>query len=108
MSIPCPSCGAALSPKAFDCPACGHPLRKPRRGVFGTLVKWTLILFNIGMLLLVGSYLAEVGAMMDGMSEAEQQGAAIGGTLGVGLLLAFWVMGDVILGLIVMLTRPRR
>lgn len=108
MSIPCPSCGATVSPKAFDCPACGHPLRKPRRGVFGTLAKWLLILFNLLMLWAAISGLADLGRTMDGMSEAEQQGAAIGGTIGFGLLLMFWVMGDVILGLIVILTRPRR
>lgn len=33
----CPSCGKDVSPKAFDCPHCGHPLRKPKRGFFGKL-----------------------------------------------------------------------
>lgn len=41
-------------------------------------------------------------------SEAEQAAAAIGATLGTGMLLSIWVSGDIILGLFVLFTRPSR
>ena len=54
--ITCRSCGNNVSKKAFDCPHCGHPLRKPRRGFFGVIFKWSLILFNLWMLAWLISY----------------------------------------------------
>jgi hypothetical protein len=49
--------------------------------------------------------------MLGGMEthgSAEQAGQAIGGTIGSGVILFFWVAGAVILGLIAMLTRGRK
>lgn len=106
---PCPSCGTAVSRRAFDCPSCGHPIRKARRGPFGILVKWLFIAFNILMLILLFGYLVSSGEVMNDLTtEAEQAGAAIGATLGTGMLLVIWVLGDVILGLATLLSRPRR
>ncbi|MEM7734036.1 MAG: zinc ribbon domain-containing protein [Pseudomonadota bacterium] len=108
-AINCPSCGNQVSPKAFDCPQCGHPLRKPKRGFFGKIFKWSLILFNILMIVWMVSYLGTIGSHLDGAtSEAEEAGMAIGGTIGVGMILVFWVLGDIILGLATLLTRPSR
>ena len=105
----CPSCTKEISPKAFDCPHCGHPLRKPRRGFFGVIFKWLLILFNIAMIIWLFTYFASLGELMDQTSgEAEQAGAAIGATLGTGFLLFIWVIGDIILGLATLLTRPSK
>lgn len=105
----CGSCARTVSPKAYDCPSCGHPLRKPRRGFFGFLFKWTFILFNILMLVWVFGAAASVSELSDGLTtDAERAGAAIGGTLGFGLILTLWVMGDIILGLLVLFTRPRK
>lgn len=105
----CPSCDGKISSKAFDCPHCGHPLRKAKRGFFGKIFKWLLIIFNLAMVAWLYFYLVEVGALVDGSgSEAEQTGAAIGGTIGTGLLLTVWVLGNVIFGLPTLLTRPRK
>ena len=105
----CPSCGNDISAKAFDCPNCGHPIRKPKRGLFGKLFKWTLILFNILMVAWLLSYFNVIGEQMSSAaSDAEQAGTAIGGTLGVGMILSVWVIGDIILGLAALLTRPKR
>lgn len=94
---------------AFDCPACGHPLRKAKRGLFGKIFKWLLIAFNVLMLVWLFSYMATIGEHIEGAaSSAEETGAAIGGTIGVGMLLTFWVLGDIILGLAALLTRPKR
>jgi len=108
MTISCPSCKQDISEKAFDCPRCGHPMRKPRRGFFGTLFKWTLIAFNLLMIAWLVSYFATFSSTMEGASEAEQTGAAIGGTIGLGIIMTFWVLGDIILGLATVLTRPSK
>ncbi|NSY36844.1 hypothetical protein [Leisingera sp. ANG59] len=105
----CPSCDGNVSLKAFDCPSCGHPLRKPKRGFFGKIFKWLLILFNVLMVIWLFSYLGQIGEMMDGTaSEAEKAGAAIGGSIGTGFILTVWVIGDIILGLVTLLTRPSK
>lgn len=44
---------------------------------------------------------------MDVMSEAERAGATIGTGIGVALILGIWLIGDVILGLFVLFTRPK-
>jgi hypothetical protein len=77
-----------------------------KRGFFGKLFKILFIIFNILMLAWVVSYWATVGQHVGAAgSEAAKAGAAIGATLGTGMLLFFWVAGAVILGLITMLTR---
>ncbi len=61
------------------------------------------------MVIWLFSYFAEIGELIGNtQSEAEQAGAAIGATLGTGMLLGFWVVGDIILGLLVLLTRPSK
>lgn len=105
----CPSCGKPVSPKAYDCPTCGHPLRKPRRSLFGKLAKWSLIGFNLLMVIWLVSYLATLGEIAnDAQSDAERAGTAIGGTIGIGAILVLWALGDIILGLVVLLTRPSK
>lgn len=105
----CPACGKTVSPKAFDCPHCGHPLRKPKRGFFGKIFKWSLIVFNLLMLAwLIGGSMAATDVANTAGSEAERAGAAIGTALGVGMILTLWVLGDIILGLATLLTRPSK
>lgn len=105
----CPSCDAQISRGAYDCPSCGHPIRKPKRGFFGKLFKWSLILFNVLMVIWLVAYAGELAELSGATtSDAEQAGLAIGGTLGVGMLLVIWVIGDIILGLATLLTRPSK
>jgi hypothetical protein len=105
----CASCNGKVSTKAYDCPHCGHPIRKPKRGFFGFIFKWLLIIFNLLMIAWLLSYWSKLGEMTSStMSSAEQAGAAIGGTLGTGLLFGIWVVGDIILGLATLLTRARK
>jgi hypothetical protein len=105
----CPSCAAQISPKAYDCPGCGHPIRKPKRGPIGFVFKWLFIAFNLIMLAWMLTGLIGAGEVIEtAQSDAERAGAAIGTTLGVGFVMVFWVMGDIILGLAVLFTRPKR
>lgn len=105
--ISCPECQAEVSDTALKCVKCGVQLRKPKRGFFGKLIKWSFIGFNILMAIwLIGGMGAATDGM-DAMSEAERAGAAIGTGIGVALILGIWMIGDVILGLFVLLTRPK-
>lgn len=105
---PCPACSQPVSKTVFRCPHCGHSIRKPRRGLIGFLFKWAFILFNVLM-----AYALYAGSTAGGRivaeakSDAQAAGAIIGTGLGVGVLLFVWLVGDVILGLIVLLTRPK-
>jgi len=104
--IQCPECASEVSDSAFRCPKCGKGLRKPKRGFFGVLFKWTFILFNILMIIWL---IAGVNAAqkVDAVSEAERAGRDAGTAIGVGIIVTVWALGDVILGLFVLLTRPK-
>ena len=105
--IDCRECGREISDKALKCTHCGFQLRKPQRGVFGWMLKWTFILFNILMLVSVFAGLSGMGDLPPAESEAEEAGRSVGAFLGVSALLGFWAAGSLILGLLVLLTRPK-
>jgi len=106
--INCPECSAEVSNSALKCPKCGVQLRKPKRGFFGKLIKWGFIGFNILMLVWLFSYMGSIGEITNATSSnAEKTGAAIGGAIGTGMLISVWGFGDIILGLFVLLTRPK-
>lgn len=73
----------------------------------GQPLKFLFIAFNLLMLLWLSTYWKDVGGMVDNGSDAERAGAAIGATLGTGMLMALWGFGDIILGLLVLFTRPK-
>jgi hypothetical protein len=90
--ISCPECQESISDSAFKCPKCGVQLKKLKRG----FMAWWLI----------GGFMAATDGY-DKLNSAEQTGAAIGTSIGVMLILGIWVIGDIILGLFVMFTRPK-
>ena len=106
--INCPECSAEVSDSALTCAKCGVQLRKPKRGIFGKLIKYTFILFNIfmGWWLVVGMQ-AAAKTVDATQSAAEHAGAAIGTGLGAAMIIGLGVFGDIILGLFVLLTRPK-
>lgn len=81
---------------------------KRKRGIFGMLVWWVFLAFNAIMAALC--FMTIKGAVDVGQQTtdaAHQAGAAIGGTLATGLMLTIWLVGSLILGLIVALTRGK-
>lgn len=79
------------------------------RSFFGKLVKWVFIGFNILMLIWLFAGMNAAGdAMENTINEAERAGAAIGTTIGMGLVLFIWAVGDVVLGILVLLTRRKK
>ena len=106
--IECPECSNEVSDQAMACSKCGIQLRKPKRGFFGKVVKFLFVAFNVIMALWLFSYFGFIGDSYSGSaSDAEAAGTAIGGTIGVGILLFLWAIGDLILGLFVLFTRPK-
>jgi uncharacterized paraquat-inducible protein A len=107
--VNCKECGVEVSDKALDCPKCGAKLRKPKRSVFGKIIKYTFIGFNILMLLW---FIFGIGGAAESIesagSDAEQVGAAIGTGLGAMMIIFIWVAGDVVLGLMTLLTRAKK
>jgi hypothetical protein len=78
-----------------------------RRGFFGWLFLLLFLAFNALMALWLFAYWGELGKIAT-PSEAERVGRTIGGTIGTGLILFFWVSGAVITGLLALLTRGRK
>jgi len=107
--VNCIECSAEVSEKALDCPKCGATLRKPKRTFFGKLVKWSFIGFNILMLLWMVFSVGVAAETIDtAASDAEKAGAAIGTGLGAMMIMFVWIAGDVVLGLMTLLTRPKK
>jgi hypothetical protein len=77
---------------------------KRERSAIGKVIKWIFIAFNLLMALwLVGGLHA--ASKIQTFSAAEQIGAGIGVTIGVTVLLILWAIGDLILGILVLVTR---
>lgn len=84
-------------------------VEKRKRGIFGWIVAILFWGFNALMVAWVASYWGSLGGL-HGQSEDqfEQAGAVIGGTIGTGMLFAFWFFGAVILGLMMFFTRGKK
>lgn len=124
--IQCEECSKEISDKANTCIHCGAPIErnnyippsskeykpqfieKPKRTFIGKIIKLLFITFNILM----------AWWMFEGMSSATdvinnstnstgKAGAQIGTAIGFSFILGIWTMGDIILGLFVLLTRPK-
>jgi hypothetical protein len=74
----------------------------------GKVFLWLFYLFNILMLIwVVGGMNAATETAQNAVTEAEKAGAAVGTGLGFIALLFIWAIGDVITGLLALMTRPK-
>jgi len=76
-----------------------------QRGFFGWVFLTVFFGFNILMAWWLIAYWGEVGQSLVTGSEAQRSGAAIGSTVGTGVILLIWALGAVITGLLAILTR---
>jgi len=80
---------------------------KRERSVLGKVIKGIFVAFNLLMALwLVGGL--HSASKIQTFSAAEQIGAGIGVTIGVTVLLILWAIGDLILGVLVLVTRGNK
>jgi len=105
--IACPECTKDVSDKALKCPHCAIQLRKLKRGVFGKIVKFSFIVFNILMIFWLFGGMNAATEGMEELDKAGQAGTAIGAGIGAMMIMTIWVIGDIILGLFVLFTRPK-
>jgi hypothetical protein len=56
----------------------------------------------------IGVFMSSSGEFGNISSDAERNGAVIGTAMGIGLLITLWVIGDIIIGLLVMFTRGKK
>ncbi|OOR99201.1 hypothetical protein B0187_05435 [Haemophilus paracuniculus] len=106
--INCPECNHQVSDQALKCTSCGKQLKKPKRSFLGKIIKWIFILFNLLMIFwVVGGSMSAGDTINSATSEAAKAGATIGAGLGLSMVLGLWVIGDIIIGILVFLTRPK-
>ncbi len=79
------------------------------RGIFGKLVKWSFILFNLFMVYALVSGMSNATEGMEELtSDAELAGAAIGTGLGAMMIVGIWIAGVIILTPVLFLTRGKK
>lgn len=106
--IKCPACDKEISDQAFVCPHCGKQLRKQKRGFLGKIFLWLFYGYNALMLWwMIAGMSGAAKHVATAASESEQTGAAIGTGLGFFMILFIWVLGDIITGLLVLVTKPK-
>ena len=108
MLVKCPECNSEVSDTALKCPHCGKQLRKPKRGFFGKIFLWLFYLFNILMLILVIAGMNSASEIVNqATTEAQKAGATAGAGLGMTFMFFVWAIGDIITGLLALMTRPK-
>lgn len=80
-------------------------IEKRKRGFFGKLIKYVFIAFNVIMAVIFITGVNNISNMPEASSDAGRAGAAIGTAVGIGMILFIWALADIILGILVMLTR---
>ena len=116
--IKCPECNEDVSDSALKCPKCGKQLRKPKRSLVGKIIKFIFVTFNLLMLII---FIISINAAGDAVNEtvqmtatddpsmqaAAQAGATVGAGLGIGMIVFIWVLGMILLGIPMLLTKPK-
>lgn len=73
---------------------------------------WVVLVFNILMLVWVIAGVAGVSDNCSGLTGSEldacQAGTAIGASIGISMVIGLWVAGDVILGIIWLVTNRKK
>ena len=82
----------------------GYQEIRGKLSVFGWIWKILLLAWQAAMIGWMVSYISTVAPMVEA-GGAGGAGAAIGGTIGIGMIIAVWVGGTIIIGLFVLLTR---
>jgi hypothetical protein len=80
---------------------------KRERSLAGKFIKWTFVGFNLLMIVWIIGGLHSVSQIQT-HSTAERIGSSIGATIGITMLLTLWALGDLILGILVLVTRGNK
>ena len=80
---------------------------KRQRSFAGKLIKWAFVGFNVFMAVWIVGGLYSVSKIPT-HSVAQQIGSGVGVAIGVTMLLILWALGDLILGILVLVTRGNK
>jgi hypothetical protein len=80
---------------------------KRERSLAGKLIKWAFVAFNLLMVIWIVGGLHSV-SKIEVHSTAEKLGTGIGAGVGITMLLVLWALGDLILGIMVLVTRGNK
>jgi hypothetical protein len=105
--VKCPECQTEVSDTALKCPKCAVQLRKPTRTLFGKLTKWGFIAFNLLMLFWLVAGMNAASESAQSLAGAEATGAAIGTGIGAMMIIFVWGFGDIVGGILLLVTRPK-
>lgn len=104
--FPTPEGGAWRGPGIPPQQSRQHRFRLPRWRVF----TWFILAFNVVMLVWIIVGISSTASTCDGLTGdalTNCQAGNVGVGLGATLLFIFWALGDVILGVLWLVTRPR-
>lgn len=108
MLINCPECNEQVSDEAFKCPKCGKRLKYPKRGCMGQLFLWAFYIYNAFMAFATYLGCRASSEMQEQFTdEASRIGGAAGSVIGSSIVLGIWMAGAIIIGIFVLLTRPK-
>jgi len=80
-----------------------------KRSVTGKIMLFLFLAFNVLMVIWLIDALGNLGELVARpLTEAEEVGLGIGAGIGLTFLFFIWVLGDIILGIPVLITRPSK
>ena len=94
----CPECSIETSDTEIWCPSCGARLGIRERSVTGKVVMWGFIVFNI----LFGGVFVNL-MFVSSISTPDHSTAMLGATR----VIAYWGVGALLLGVLLLITKPR-
>ena len=98
MTQKCPTCSVESSDTEVWCPSCGARLGIKERSVTGKLVMWGFIVFNVffGGVFINSMYVSST-------STPDHITAVLGATS----LMTYWGIGALLLGALMLITKPK-
>jgi hypothetical protein len=97
-------------PTAPPPPATPPPKARSKRFPRWRPFTWIILAFNVVMLIwvILGANTGKSCHGLSGNALTDCQAGQAGTTIGVGLIILLWALGDVILGTVWLITKPRR
>ena len=104
--IKCKECSKDVSDSAAICPNCGFILKRPKRSFIGKAIKCIFIIFNLFMAIYLFSIYDRAGLVLGSSEDIPLLARSIVNAK-INDAIFTWIAGAVILGLFVLLTRPK-
>lgn len=105
----CKACNSKIDNQVMNCQNCGIRYNVAGRNVFGKLILYSFIVYNFLMLILFILKFDEFTTMINSLfGKTHPDGSKIAIGLGEIMILFTCVMGNIVLGMMALLTRPEK